>query len=97
MVFAILATLCAGLFAGAAIYINVAEHPARLNCGARIAVREFAPSYRSAARMQRSLAMIGLLAAVLGWWRMGHIALLVGGVLLGAAAFATLLVWVALA
>lgn len=92
MAFAILAALCAGLFAGAAIYINVAEHPARLSCGARIAVREFAPSYRRAARMQASLAMIGLLAAMLGWWRVGHIALLVGGVLLGAVVPFTLLV-----
>ena len=65
MAFAILATLCAGLFAGAAVYINAAEHPARLACGTAAAVREFAPSYRRAAVMQASLAIIGLLAAVL--------------------------------
>lgn len=89
---AILATLCAGLFAGAAIYINVAEHPARLACGTALAVREFAPSYRRAAKMQASLAILGLLAAVGAWWRTGHIGFLVGGALLGAVVPFTLLV-----
>lgn len=92
MTFAILATLCAGLFAGAAIYINVAEHPARLACGTALALREFAPSYRRAAVMQASLAIIGLLASVLAWWRMGHPGLLVGGLLLGAVVPFTLIV-----
>lgn len=92
MAFEILATLCAGLFAGAAIYINAAEHPARLACGTGAAVREFAPSYRRAAVMQASLAIIGLLAAVLAWWRTRHAGLLVGGVLLGAVVPFTLLV-----
>jgi hypothetical protein len=92
MAFAILATLCAGLFAGAAVYINAAEHPARLACGTGAAVREFAPSYRRAAVMQASLAIVGLLAAVLAWWRTGHNGLLVGGLLLGAVVPFTLLV-----
>jgi len=42
------ATLSAGLFAGAAIYVNAVEHPARLSCGVDVALREFAPSYRRA-------------------------------------------------
>jgi hypothetical protein len=84
MTLEILATLCAGLFAGAAIYINAAEHPARLSCGTALAVRQFAPSYRRAAAMQASLAVVGLLAAVAAWWRAGHTGVLVGGLLLGA-------------
>src|SRR6266545_7880925 len=91
MAFEILATLCAGLFAGAAIYINAAEHPARLACGTALAVREFAPSYRRAAIMQASLAIVGLLAAVGAWWRAGHTGLLAGGLLLGAVVPFTLL------
>jgi hypothetical protein len=48
MLFELLATLCAGLFAGAAIYITFVEHPARLECGTELAATEFAPSYRRA-------------------------------------------------
>jgi hypothetical protein len=52
----IVATVCARLFAGAAIYINAVEHPARLSCGTELAVREFAPSYHRATLMQVPLA-----------------------------------------
>src|SRR2546425_8941666 len=37
----LLATVCAGLFSGAAIYVNLVEHPARLSCGTELAVKEF--------------------------------------------------------
>ena len=91
MALEIIATLCAGLFAGAAIYITAVEHPARLSCGTAIAVREFAPSYQRATIMQASLAILGLLAAVGAWWRNGDAAILVGGILLGAVVPFTLL------
>ena len=84
MAFEILATICAGLFAGAALYVTAVEHPARLACGTALAVREFGPSYRRATVMQASLAILGLLAAVGAWWRTGHSGLLVGGLILGA-------------
>jgi hypothetical protein len=48
MLFEFIATLCAGLFAGASIYITFVEHPARLDCGTKLAVTEFGPSYRRA-------------------------------------------------
>ena len=57
----IVAAICAGLFAGAAIYINAVEHPARVSCGNDVALREFAPSYRRATVMQASLAVISCL------------------------------------
>ena len=47
-----IAAACAGLFAGAAIYINAVEHPARLGCGNEVALKEFGPSYRRATVMQ---------------------------------------------
>ena len=91
MAFALLATACAGLFAGAAIYVNAVEHPARLACGNAIALRQFAPSYRRGTVMQASLAVVGLLAALGAWWSTGREALLVGGLLLGAVVPFTLL------
>jgi hypothetical protein len=87
----VLATLCAGLFAGAAIYINAVEHPARLACGTALAVREFAPSYHRATVMQVSLAVVGLLASVGAWWSSGHGTFLLGGLVLGAVVPFTLL------
>ena len=92
MLFELLATLCAGLFAGAAIYITLVEHPARLECGTDLAAREFVPSYRRATLMQASLAALGLLAAVLAWVQGRGLGALVGGALLGAVIPFTLVV-----
>jgi hypothetical protein len=60
----IVATACAGVFAGAAIYINAVEHPARLACGTEVALKEFAPSYQRATIMQASLAIAGCTAGL---------------------------------
>jgi uncharacterized membrane protein len=66
----IAAVLACTLFAGAAIYINVVEHPARLSCGTEIAAIQFGPSYKRATVMQVSLAvtaaMAGLIRGILG-------------------------------
>lgn len=66
-----LATLSAALFAGAAIYINVAEHPARMRLDTRNAVMQWAPSYLRATRMQAPLALIGFVAGT-GAWLLGE-------------------------
>jgi len=92
MVFEIVAILCAGLFAGAAIYVGAVEHPARLSCGNALALREFAPSYRRGAIMQATLALVGTLTALLAWWHIRQGSLLAGGLLLGANVPFTLLV-----
>ncbi len=60
----IVAILSCTIFAGAAIYINVAEHPARLECGPELAATVFGPSYRRAAAMQASLAIVATIAGV---------------------------------
>jgi anthrone oxygenase-like protein len=88
----LVATFCAGLFAGAAMYVTLVEHPARLECGTELAVTEFGPSYRRAALMQASLAALGL-ASSLGAWLQGRGPLvLAGGIILGANIPFTLLV-----
>ena len=46
------AVLACGLFAGAAIYLSLVEHPARMECGVQIEATEFAPSYRRATILQ---------------------------------------------
>jgi hypothetical protein len=79
----LIATLCAGLFAGAALYISLVEHPARLECGTALAATEFGPSYRRAAIMQASLAAVGFLAALAAWAQGAGLAVLFGGILLG--------------
>ena len=92
MILELLATLCAALFAGAAVYINLVEHPARLECGTAAAVRQWRPSYRRATVMQASLANVGLLAALGAWIQGRGAALLIAGVVLGAVVPFTLIV-----
>jgi Domain of unknown function (DUF1772) len=64
------ATLAAALFAGAALYVNIAEHPARMTLDTKFAVAQWAPSYRRATRMQAPLALLSLVAG-LGSWLLG--------------------------
>lgn len=88
----ILATLAAGAFAGAAIYINVAEHPARMVLATSAAARQWAPSYVRATRMQAPLAVIGGLAGIGAWLAGGGTGWLATGLLLGAVVPFTLIV-----
>lgn len=82
MILETVATFCCAIFAGAAVYISLVEHPARLEAGSVLAVTEFIPSYRRAAVMQASLALIGSLAAVGVWIVSDRIVWLAGGLLL---------------
>jgi len=92
MILELIATLCAGLFAGAALYITLVEHPARLECGTAIAIIQFQPSYRRATVMQASLAAVGCLAGVAAWASGGGAPSLLAGLLLGAIIAFTLIV-----
>jgi uncharacterized membrane protein len=92
MLLEMLATLAAGLFAGAAIYINLVEHPARMECGTDLAVTEFAPSYRRAALMQGVLGAVGFLVAAAAWLTGSSVWWLIGGIILGAVIPFTLVV-----
>ena len=74
--------LSSGLFAGAAVYITLVEHPARMECGTEVATTEFRPSYRRAAFMQISLALLSFVCSIIAWVAEGNWAWLLGGVLL---------------
>src|SRR5712692_4893917 len=87
-----LATLCSGLFAGAALYVSFVEHPARMLCGTRLAITQFAPSYKRATVMQASLAALGTLAAVAAWLMGAPVLWFVVGLLFGAVIPFTLIV-----
>jgi uncharacterized membrane protein len=86
------AVLACSLFAGAAVYINLVEHPARMECGAEIAATEFAPSYRRATIMQATLAVVGLLSSLAAWFAGASFLWIVGGMLLGSVIPFTLIV-----
>jgi hypothetical protein len=87
-----IAAACAGLFAGAAIYINAVEHPARLACGNELALKEFGPSYRRATMMQATLATVGCAAGLWAAWILQDLLATVGAVCLGAVVPFTLVV-----
>lgn len=92
MTFELIATLCAAIFTGAALYINLVEHPARMSLGIDAALAEWRPSYQRATLMQAPLAIVGL-GAALGAWLLGAgMPWLIGGTLLGAVVPFTLIV-----
>lgn len=80
----VIALLSSGLFAGAAFYLTAVEHPARMAQGALFALQEFRPSYRRAAPLQASMAVICFLCSGAVWWLTNRWAWLAGGVLVGA-------------
>ncbi len=86
-----LATFCSSVFAGAAVYVNLVEHPARMACGTMLAATEFAPSLKRAAMMQASLAVFGFIAPVVAWLAGARGWWLIGGILPGSVIPFTLL------
>ena len=77
-----LAFFTAALFAGAAVYINVVEQPARLGLDNRGLLTEWKPAYKRGTAMQAPLAIVGFLLGLIAWWQMGHLGWAVGGVLM---------------
>ena len=78
------ATLTGALFAGAALYINVAEHPARMGLATRVAVLQWAPSYRRATWLQAPLALLSLASGLSAWMLGSGAAWLLGASMVGA-------------
>ena len=78
-----IAALSTTLFAGASIYINFVEHPARMGCDTKTAATVWAPSYKRATVMQASLAIIGFLSGLAVGILSGGVMWLVGALFIG--------------
>ena len=89
------AILSGAIFSGAALYISLVEHPARMAAGIGVALTQFRQMYPRAAPLQASAAgtcgLAGLIAALMsrqwGW--------LIGGLMVASAIPFTLVVMLA--
>jgi hypothetical protein len=87
-----IATLAAAIFAGAALYINLVEHPARTTLETRSAAMEWAPAYARATWMQAPLAVVSFLAGLGAWWSGAGAGWALAALLIGAVVPVTFLV-----
>lgn len=80
MTFGILALTAAAIFTGAALYVLIAEQPARLQLDDRALLTEWKPSYKRGAAMQASIALVGTLLGAIAWWQTSRTGFLIGAV-----------------
>lgn len=86
-----LATACAAVFTGGAVFVSIVLLPAMLEAGAPVVSGLFAPMYRRAAPVQAGLAIVGALSGLLAAISGAGWDFLLGAVLLGAIVPFTLL------
>ncbi len=74
-----LAIIAAALFSGAAVYINVAEQPARLGLADQPLLDEWKPAYKRGTIMQAPLTVLGFLLGAWAWWQTDNLLWATGG------------------
>ncbi len=70
--FSIIALMSAALFAGAAGYISLVEHPARLLLDDEPLLAQWQPSYAKALPIQSGLAILGGVCGLAAWYVSGR-------------------------
>ena len=82
MLLALIALVSATLFTGAAVYITLVEHPARLRLDDASLLAQWQPSYKAALPIQAGLAVLGGVIGLIVWYRWGDWQWLAGGLVL---------------
>jgi hypothetical protein len=78
----LIALTMAAAFCSAAVYINIAEHPARMLLDDASALAQWAPSYDRAFTFQGGLAIASGLAGLLQAWLSGDLVWAIGALLM---------------
>jgi hypothetical protein len=82
MLLALLALIAATLFTGAALYISLVEHPARLRLDDAALLAQWQPSYKAALPIQAGLAVLGGVLGLVAWFQTEQLAWLFGSLVL---------------
>jgi hypothetical protein len=77
-----LAIVAAAIFFGAALYVSIAEQPARRDLDSASLLSEWRSAYKRGFAMQAPLALIGFLLALIAAWQSANWRWVLGGLLL---------------
>ena len=80
MLAGLLALIVAAAFAGASLYVNIAEQPARLALDDRALLLQWQGAHKRGFAMQAPLCVVGCLLGLLAWWQIGGWGFVVGAV-----------------